>query len=407
MKKHLLLWLCLASFSCFGQLPYLESFEDLIGFTPQVNIIDNLSDYFARMDTDCTSVPDPCEVNGSGGYSGWLGTYYWAGEDHDDPGILSGNFQTLCITLDPIDISANTSGAIEIGAYYAANTVGNAHDPSPLDAVSLTYRIDGGATQTAQFFAYYTPNGGTNEYLAYDEDNNGAVDGAESTLLTSTFTRYTRLVATTGNSLVITLCAHSNSSSEEWAIDGIEVSGAMPVELSQFTVQPKDDGALLNWSTASETNNAYFAIERGINGIDFEEVSKVAGKGTSYASNEYDYFDTDLPDHKFVYYRLRQVDHNGNYSFSQVRAILNKVQEGDLRVYPNPTKSKIELLLSGDIKESIRVQIFDLNGRLLSSQELPPSNAPVIDVNTLAEGQYLIRAQSGAYSWTERFVKMD
>ncbi|MEM9889175.1 MAG: hypothetical protein AAF849_25125, partial [Bacteroidota bacterium] len=109
-----------------AQLPYIESFETGSGYTADVDVIDGLGDYFARMDTDCSGPPDPCAVNFTAGYTGFDGNFYWAGEDHDDAEVGGAGNGTLCITLDAIDISANTTGRLNIAIAAAANDVNNA-----------------------------------------------------------------------------------------------------------------------------------------------------------------------------------------------------------------------------------------------------------------------------------------
>lgn len=405
MKKILLLLFTFSSFYSIAQLPFIQGFETGMGYTADADVIDNLDDYFARMNTACGAA-DPCRSNFNTGYAGWLGTYYWAGEDHDDSGVGGSGNATLCITLDPIDISTNTTGVLEIGAYYAACDFGcNSYDPG-VDFVALTYSVDGAAVQTAQSFSYYTTDGGTSEFLAYDEDNSGVVDGAESTILTETFTRFTRVVAASGNNLVLTVCAHMNSGSEEWAIDAIEVSSAMPVELSRFNVRAMKGGAMLNWETATETDNEYFAIERSTNGLDFEEIDQVIGQGTSFEAYQYEYFDAELPDSRNVYYRLVQMDYDGTFSISQVKVISNTLKNGQLRLTPNPASNAVEIDLTSAIQGDIEIQLFDIKGQLVQSNLISGDDKRVIDISQIPQGQYILKAQSETYSWIEKLIKI-
>ncbi|MEM6769276.1 MAG: hypothetical protein AAF597_01725 [Bacteroidota bacterium] len=230
MKSQLILILMLSFCTAAGlpaQLPYVESFETGSGYTADVDVIDNLSDYFARMNTDCSGPPDPCAANFTDGYSGFDGNFYWAGEDHDDAGVGGLGNPTLCLTLDAIDISANTTGQLEIAIAAAGDNRSNAYDDAD-DGLFVTYSIDNGPFQAVHTWDYYTPDGGTTDFLAYDSDNDGVIGPGETDVLTPTFKTQSRTITATGNSLVIRICAHSDRSSEEWAVDNIVVTSASP-----------------------------------------------------------------------------------------------------------------------------------------------------------------------------------
>ena len=105
----------------------------------------------------------------------------------------------------------------------------------------------------------------------------------------------------------------------------IDEAFLLPIELTYFEVLQNGNDLFFEWETATETNNDFFTIEQSIDGVSFYEVARIAGAGTSSVSNLYDYtLSTSL--NGLVYFRLKQTDYNGDYSYSNVIpvAISNK-----------------------------------------------------------------------------------
>lgn len=109
----------------------------------------------------------------------------------------------------------------------------------------------------------------------------------------------------------------------------------LPISLLSFDATANQNQVNLSWATASEKNNDFFTIERTVDGIDFEEVGKVAGQGNSSLKNEYTFSDT-RPKNGISYYRLKQTDYNGESEYFEVKSV--NIQKGDFvsNVYPNP-----------------------------------------------------------------------
>ncbi|MEN0006217.1 MAG: T9SS type A sorting domain-containing protein [Bacteroidota bacterium] len=399
MKNRLVFTLLFAIVSIAimrAQLPYTESFETGSGYTADVDVIDNFDDYFARMDTDCTGPPDPCAVNFFMGYTGFNGSFYWAGEDHDDPDV--GGVATLCITLDAIDISSNTSGRINISMLAAANGQNNPFELAN-DGIFVTYAVDGGAFQPVHTWAYYSPDGGTTERLAYDEDNDGAVNGAESDILTGTFEAKDRDVDAVGTSLVIRICAHSEASSEEWAVDHIVVTSAapLPVELTTFSAEAVEKGVWLDWQTASEVNNMGFDVQRSVDGKSWETIHFVEGHGDARQANTYRYFDPMFTGGA-LYYRLKQLDLDGSYAFSKVVTVQRDFEQ--IRIFPNPAT---DYLFVGAEVEERRFYIYNQLGELVRT---PPFVDSRIDISNLSPGMYFLKLEVQGQPMITKIIKL-
>jgi len=183
----------------------------------------------------------------------------------------------------------------------------------------------------------------------------------------------------------------------------ISTLNALPVELLSFTAAPTGNDVRLNWRTATESGNDYFAVEHSTDGSRFRELGRVAGAGDSAAPLSYDYPHADVPQ-GIHYYRLRQVDFDGSYEYSEVVSVQIAGAPGALRLFPNPAREEVQLLSAGT--EALRYDLFDAFGRLLRSDAVAPQGR--IDISGLTQGTYLLRvsSQTGAVLATERVVKM-
>ncbi len=181
---------------------------------------------------------------------------------------------------------------------------------------------------------------------------------------------------------------------------------ALPVELAAFTATAKGQTVQLDWRTVSELNNAFFDIERSANGRDFERIGKVAGAGTSLAAIDYAFLD-ETPLKGWNYYRLRQEDFDGTFSYSDVQAVRLENSNTDIRleVFPNPTSSFLNLKTDGLLAPGDLLEIFDQTGRKMRRFNAAEAlNAP-LDVSQLPAGVYFIRLQSATGRVQASFVK--
>jgi hypothetical protein len=176
---------------------------------------------------------------------------------------------------------------------------------------------------------------------------------------------------------------------------------ALPIVLSGFTAMRLANGqAKLEWATATETNNSGFEIQRSVDGQHFENIGFVAGAGNSINELHYSYTDMEAATlaTQVLYYRLKQIDFNGDYSYSPVQSI----QQGiGMRIswQPNPASSHITLAEPGIIAE-----IVDLSGRV---QVRTDGNIQTIGLDGLLPGVYLLRLRrlDGSVLHQDRLVK--
>ncbi|MFN6038391.1 MAG: hypothetical protein ACK452_07980, partial [Bacteroidota bacterium] len=104
----------------------------------------------------------------------------------------------------------------------------------------------------------------------------------------------------------------------------------LPIELGKFTASRISNKVNLKWNTLTEINNDYFTIERSIDGIKYEELSKIKGAGNSYSELQYETMDEN-PFTGITYYRLKQTDYN--HDFNYFEPIIVEVEKSDISIY--------------------------------------------------------------------------
>lgn len=164
---------------------------------------------------------------------------------------------------------------------------------------------------------------------------------------------------------------------------------ALPVEFLSFTVNGSERGHHLNFATATETNNAYFNIERSTDSRQWEKLTQLAGAGTTQQEQRYDFLDaTPLPG--LNYYRIKQVDFDGTFSYSE---IVSARWDGKttVQLFPNPVTDVLQITGLPDNGQSLTLEVIDVAGRRLLNQNW---NQGTLDVSSLPEGLYWLRIRS-------------
>jgi hypothetical protein len=181
-----------------------------------------------------------------------------------------------------------------------------------------------------------------------------------------------------------------------WVVDNFKViaSGITPVELTSFAANVNESNVTLNWSTATETNNSGFQVERS-NGSAYQVVGFVAGHGTTTELQNYSFVDEGLATGKYTY-RLKQVDFNGAFEYSNTIETEISVKEYSLgQNYPNPfnPSTKIKFNLAVDSKVSLK--IFDVLGQevatLINGQLAAGTQEVSFNASSLNSGVYFYR----------------
>lgn len=146
--------------------------------------------------------------------------------------------------------------------------------------------------------------------------------------------------------------------------------GAMPVEFLSFTARRSGATALLNWATASEQSNEYFAVQRSRNGAAFETIGKVPGAINSSAKLDYQFVD-ERPYSGRNYYRIVQVDIDGQSTSTEIREVRfgGTLTSGKLFAYPNPSHEGLHIDLPEGIDAS-ELALLDNLGRTIFTRTI-------------------------------------
>lgn len=175
-----------------------------------------------------------------------------------------------------------------------------------------------------------------------------------------------------------------------------DAASPLPVELLSFTVSKNGEYTNINWVTATEINNDYFSIEKSDDGVNWYSIGIMGGAGNSSKPIDYSFIDYDGCNVGICYYRLQQVDLDGTSDFSQIKSIDNIAQNVvvEVKAYPNPTKSILNVEFTNNKLETVDIKIYDAIGQEVYDAKLVSAegkNNFKLTVDNLTNGIYYIK----------------
>jgi hypothetical protein len=174
----------------------------------------------------------------------------------------------------------------------------------------------------------------------------------------------------------------------------ISMGASLPVELIDVKLVQLKEGLELSWATASEANNRGFEVQRSRTGNDWEMIEFLDGQGTSSTINEYIYLD-DHPVIGLNYYRLKQIDWDGVFEYSPVKAGVwqTNSDKDQMRLFlsPNPASSRITAVIPAKFSQdnNLTLQIHNSLGQLIRKESRIGEELN-IDLSDLPEGLYIL-----------------
>lgn len=170
----------------------------------------------------------------------------------------------------------------------------------------------------------------------------------------------------------------------------------LPIELFSFEVINLDGKSVkLNWQTASEINNDFFTIERSINGSNWEGIITLDGAGNSSSSLSYSTIDAN-PFLGISYYRLKQTDFDGQFSYSQIRSIqIDNLDESKIELFPNPTENLLTIV--GSPMELNLIKVYNAIGQDVTNLTLKIYSSEsklILDLSDLSKGMYYLKTRT-------------
>jgi hypothetical protein len=187
-----------------------------------------------------------------------------------------------------------------------------------------------------------------------------------------------------------------------------EIPGITPVELTSFTASAGKNSVKLTWSTATETNNSNFVIEKKTANSAWAQVGTIAGKGTTTEKQNYSFVDTKITSDK-VTYRLRQNDFDGSYSYSKEIEVATGVTPSNFDLsqnYPNPFNPSTAIKFSVPFDSKVKIEVYSVTGQLVSTLFNGYKSAGNYEVtmkaDNLSSGVYIYKLSAGSVTISKK-----
>jgi hypothetical protein len=198
----------------------------------------------------------------------------------------------------------------------------------------------------------------------------------------------------------------------DWINERVRIicGAPLPITLLSFDAeyQQVNNTVALNWATATETDNKFFTIEKQTGGDNWQAVVNVDGAGNSSQTLYYKAMDEN-PYPGVSYYRLKQTDYDGNFTYSDVKTI-TVPEYNFVSIYPNPVRDNINLNYNSLNNGSVSIRIYSISG----AEAMPANNNKdvqlgmnIISINTseLSSGMYILAVTNDVHTYYKKFIK--
>ena len=197
------------------------------------------------------------------------------------------------------------------------------------------------------------------------------------------------------------------SKQNPWSMTAIvpfDILGPVPVTWSYIKAELQNKNGLITWGTTTEINTKEFVVEHSSNGINFKPIGLKTATGNSTTNMDYAYTHTNLPA-GLNYYRIKQIDNNGQYKYSEIVTLLNKNGLKNNILAPNPACNYSILILSKPAINSI-VNIYNNAGQLIKKIAIANGlEFYQLDITTFANGKYNVEIINNANKETLPLIK--
>ena len=187
------------------------------------------------------------------------------------------------------------------------------------------------------------------------------------------------------------------------------VNNPLPVSLVKFSGINILQDVKLEWSTASESNNRGFEVERSTDAVKWLNVGFVAGNGSSNTTKNYSLTDRNLSSGKY-FYRLKQIDFDGKFNYSNILSVdVNGKLSYELnQSFPNPSRGSSTITYSIPVKTQVVLAVYDMQGRVVSvlqnGERAAGKYAVTVPANLLKPGVYYYKLEAGDFKSTRKMI---
>ena len=293
------------------------------------------------------------------------------------PGPVLGDGQVLTAGVYSLPAAASLDADLTLDAQGNANAV-------------FIFQI-GGAFSTNASSEIILANGAQADHIFWKVE--GAVPMAAGTIMRGTIIANNAAISLGAGGLLEGRALSTTGAVSIYGSMAFILTGGgttLPLGLLSFTGVCDNQNVKLNWSTAIESNNNYFTIERSSEHKNWMAVETIEGAGNSSLVHSYTFTDR-LPIEAISFYRLKQTDPDGNSNYGNVIQV-KKCGEDDsekLRLYPNPsTNGKFELLFTGDKSQITSIEIFNALGEKIYGSA---GFQTVFDLSNESIGMYFVQ----------------
>lgn len=182
----------------------------------------------------------------------------------------------------------------------------------------------------------------------------------------------------------------------------------LPVNILFFNVRKQSkNSSLLSWKTTQELNSSHYDVERSTDAVNFSFIGKVIANSNSTTENNYSFIDN-IPALGFNYYRLKQIDKNGQYLYTPARVLnFDDLDAASVKYYPNPTNGILNIELNQEMKNGEKwITISNSAGIVVDQVFIPQTNNLIIPINLnkFSKGIYFIHLKTSCCSSTQRII---
>lgn len=185
----------------------------------------------------------------------------------------------------------------------------------------------------------------------------------------------------------------------------------LPLKLLLFKGSLQNNSVYLQWKTNNEANTSQFIIERSLNGEGFTKIGTVSASGNTTVPVDYSYTDIDAcsQSSEILYYRLKIMDRNGVFTYSDVVTISLPYVAGRIAVFPNPANDEVKVSIASATDGTAQWKLFDNTGRLVLQNIAPlrkGNNSMLININKLSAGMYYFNVSGAGINQNVKLQKL-
>ena len=196
-------------------------------------------------------------------------------------------------------------------------------------------------------------------------------------------------------------------------IDSYTLVNGLPVELTSFKAVLQNSNVLLEWETATEVNNYGFDIERSTDNSNWMAIGFIEGHGNSNSPKQYSFNDTDIQQSGTYYYRLKQIDNDGTFEYSDVVTVTVGVPVlfALSQNFPNPFNPETRIDYTIPEQQNVLLRVYNMLGEmvqeLLNEIKPPGSYSVTFDASNLPSGIYIYRIQAESFAVNKKMTFLE